>query len=65
MDEIFPALLHQGFNLLYRHLVDSVALGYLSVRWRRVKVVFVNKVRQETYVLHESFFLKTLEKPID
>lgn len=41
VDEIFPALLQQGFNMLTspfcKLLMASVVLGYLPVRWRKKK----------------------------
>jgi len=44
VDGIFPALLHEGREILIPHLIKifrtCLATGYVPTAWRRVKVVF-------------------------
>lgn len=77
VDGIFPALLKQGMSKLATPLCAllraSLALGYVPIGWRKVKVVFIPKPGRDTYAQAKSFrpisltsfLLKTLEKLID
>jgi len=76
MDGIMPIMLQQGFELLVGKLLMSLrailALGYIPMRWRHIRVVFVPKpgkplsqaksLRPSSLM---SFIFKTLEKLLD
>ena len=77
MDGIFSALLQQGLNLIASTLCAllraSIALGYIPMVWRDVKVVFILKPGRDSCAQAKSFrpisltsfLLKLLEKLID
>ena len=76
-DEIFPALLQNGLDLLIPHLCNlykfSIKSGLIPIAWRGVNVKFIPKPGKDTYsdpksfrpISLMSFILKTLEKLID
>jgi hypothetical protein len=76
-DEIFPALLQKGLDILLPHLVKvfkwSYTLGYIPQAWREVRVVFIPKAgkrdteQPKSYrpISLSSFLLKTMEKLVD
>ena len=76
-DEIFPALLQRGKDLLIPHLLricrSSMAHGYIPEPWRKAKVVFIPKAGKKdtadpkSYrpISLTSFMLKSMEKTID
>lgn len=76
-DEIFPALLQSGKEIivpqLQKILKASARLGYIPKVWRETKVIFIPKVGKDDYSLAGSyrpislmsFMLKTFEKIID
>jgi hypothetical protein len=76
MDGIIPIMLQQGFELLGCKLLmllsTSLALGYIPMSWRHVRVVFIPKTGKLLYQANSlrpsslmSFILKILEKLID
>jgi hypothetical protein len=76
VDEIFPALLQQGFFLepLTKIFTASLVFGYIPKEWQNVKILFILKTgRDELYELAKSyrpislasFFLKTMERLVD
>jgi hypothetical protein len=77
MDEIFPALLQSGREVLIPYLVKifyaCLATGYVpAIRWQ-VKVVFIPKLGRNSYsgprdfrrISLASFILKTMESLVD
>jgi ribonuclease HI len=76
-DQIFPALLQNGVDILMEPLIKiftaSLALGYIPKLWRSVRVVFIPKPGKKTYeeaksfrpISLSSFLLKTLERIIE
>lgn len=76
-DEIFPALLQQGKEIIVPHLVNlfkaSVSFSYIPKVWRGTKVIFIPKPGKNNYsepgayrpISLMSFILKALEKVID
>lgn len=76
-DEIFPALLQKGLKDLTPFLLNimrgCLALGYVPLRWRESRVVFIPKPGKGSYerasswrpISLTSFLLKTLERLID
>jgi hypothetical protein len=71
-----PIMLQKGFELLAGKLVillrASLALGYIPVSWRHIRVVYTPKpgkplsqVKSLRPISLMSFILKTLEKLID
>uniref|UniRef100_A0A6V7LAJ9 RNase H type-1 domain-containing protein n=1 Tax=Bracon brevicornis TaxID=1563983 RepID=A0A6V7LAJ9_9HYME len=76
-DGIFPALLQEGGSALRSRLLGilraSVALGYISEAWRKVRVVFIPNPGKNCYdtakafrpICLSSFLLKTLERLFD
>lgn len=76
-DEIFPALLQKGSDLLVSFLQTlfraSLKLSYVPKTWRNTLVTFIPKPGKENYGLTDSqraiclmsFILKTLEKLLD
>jgi hypothetical protein len=76
IDGIMPIMLQQGFELLAGKLLTllraSLALGYIPMSWRHVRVVYIpksGKTLSQTKSLRPislmSVILKTLEKLID
>ena len=76
MDGIMPIMLQQGFELLGRKLLmllrTSLALGYISMRCRHTRVVFIPKpgkpltqAKSLRPISLMSFMLRTLEKLLD
>ena len=76
-DGIFPALLQYGLEFLLKPLVrlfrKCLALGYIPVSWRDIKVIFIPKPGRKSYDLAKSFrpislssyLLKTMERLVD
>ena len=76
-DGIFPALLQHGLKVLSIPLCRiyraCIALGYIPVAWRSVKVVFIPKPGKVSYAFAKSFrpislssfLLKGLERLVD
>lgn len=76
-DEIFPAMLQHGLDLIIRPLSNlfeaSLRLNHIPATWTRVKVVFIPKQGRSDYtspkayrpISLSSFLLKTLERLID
>jgi hypothetical protein len=72
MDGIFPIMLQQGLKLLGSKLlmllITSLALGYIPIRWRHVRVVFIPKPGTFLSQVKSfrptslSFVLKSLDK---
>ena len=76
VDGIMPIMLQQGFELLAgKHLMllrASLALGYIPMSWRHIRVVFVPKpgkplsqAKSFRPISLMSFILKTREKLLD
>ena len=76
IDGIMPIMLQQGFKLLMGKLLmllrASLALGYIPMSWRHIRVVFIPKpgkplsqVQSLRPISLMSFILKTLEKLLD
>jgi hypothetical protein len=76
MDGIMPIMLQQGFELLGCKLLTllrtSLALGYIPMSWRHIRVVFIpkpGKLLSQAKSLRPislmSFILKILEKLLD
>ena len=77
MDGIFPALLQYGLDKLSPHLLrimrGCLTFGYVPLKWRKSRVVFLPKPGKESYELASawrpisltSFLLKTLERMLD
>jgi hypothetical protein len=76
-DEIVPALLQHGADLLVPHLCRiyraSMAYGFIPISWRQVKVTFIPKPGKVDYteakayrpISLSSFLLKMMEKLVD
>ena len=76
-DEIFPALLQKGLDLIIDRLQElfrqSMILGYIPKCWRGTLVAFIPKMGKPTYdqaksfrpISLMSFVLKAMEKLID
>lgn len=76
-DGVFPALLQEGSEILTRpiyHLLRTcLALGYVPIPWRTVRVVFIPKAGRISYdsaksyraISLTSFLLKTLERLVE
>jgi len=76
-DEIFPAMLQQGIEVLAPQVLPimkaCVRFGYMPKLWRNMKVVFLPKPAKDSYdrasswrpISLTSFLLKTLERLID
>ncbi len=76
-DKIFPALLQQGLDQLVKPLITifraSIAMAYIPIAWRRVRVVFIAKPGKDSYaraksfrpISLSSFMLKGLERLAD
>ena len=76
MDGIIPIMLQQGFELLAGKLLmllrASLAIGYIPMSWRHIRVVFIPKpgkpltqAKSLRPISLMSFILKTLEKLLD
>jgi len=77
MDGIFPALLHEGWEILIPYLVRifraCLATGYVPALWHQAKVVFIPKPGRSSYcgprdfrpISLTSFLLKTMERLVD
>jgi hypothetical protein len=76
IDGIMPIMLQQGFELLAGNLLmllrTSLALGYIPMSWRHIRVVFIPKpetpmsqAKSQSPNSLMSFILKTLEKLLD
>ena len=77
LDGIYPFLLQWGLDLILHHLVNvyraCLALSYIPLNWREVKVVFINKPGRKDYSLAKSYrpisltssLLKGLERLCD
>jgi hypothetical protein len=76
MDGIIPIMLQQGFELLVGKLLmllrASLALGYIPMSWRHIRVVFIPKpgkpltqAKSLRPINIMYFILKTLEKLLD
>jgi hypothetical protein len=76
IDEIMPVMLQQGFELLVGKFMmllrASLALGYIPMSWRHIRVVFIPKPGKQLSQAKSlrpislmSFILKTLEKLLD
>lgn len=77
LDEIFPALLQWGVDVLTPWLAviyqACLALNYVPLEWREVKVIFIPKPGKPDYTQPKayrpisltSFLLKTLERLCD
>ena len=77
IDGVIPVLLQKGIDLLVIPLCHifraCIALGYIPVAWREVRVVFIPKPGRSNYteakayrpISLSSFVLKTLEKIVD
>jgi hypothetical protein len=76
-DEIVPALLKKGMELLVPHLCHifraCMTHGFIPMAWRQVKVTFIPKPGKLDYTVAKayhpislsSFLLKTVEKLVD
>lgn len=76
-DGIFPAIHQNGVDLIidivYKLFIASIRLQHIPIIWRGVRVVFLPKLGQISYLIAKafrpisltSFMLKTLEKLID
>ncbi len=76
-DGIFPAILQNciecTIDIIVELFLASIHLQHIPISWRGVRVVFIPKLGQESYMLAKSFrpisltsfLLKTLEKLID
>ena len=76
-DGIFPALIQQGMNIIINPLVEisraSVALAYIPMTWRQVRVIFIAKPGKDSYsqaksyrpISLTSFILKGTERLAD
>jgi hypothetical protein len=76
-DEILPALLQQGEELIAPHLCRiyraCLAYGFIPTAWRQVKVTFIPKPGKLDYtdakayrpISLSSFLLKTMEKLVE
>jgi hypothetical protein len=75
-DRIMPIILQQGFQLLAAKLLmllrASLALGYIPISWRHIRVVFIptpgkalSQANSLRHISLMSFILKTLEKLLD
>jgi hypothetical protein len=65
-----PIVLQQGFELLGCKLLmlprASLALGYIPMSWRHIRVVFIPKSQAKSlWPISLSFILKILEKLLD
>lgn len=53
LDEIFPALLQQGSEIiiqqLHHLLTATLALGYIPISWRTARVIFIPKAGRPTH----------------
>lgn len=77
LDEIFPALLKEGIEILSERLISifrsSIALSHVPSLWENVKVVFIPKPGKTTHteakdfrpISLTSFLLKTIERLLD
>ena len=76
IDGIMPIMLQQGFEPLAGKLLmllrASLALGYILMSWRQIRVVFISKpgkplsqVKSLRPISPMSFIFKTLEKLLD
>jgi hypothetical protein len=76
IDGIMPIMLQQGFELFAGKLLmllrASLALGYIPMSWRHIRVVFIPKpgkllsqLKSLRPISLKSFILKTLEKLLD
>jgi hypothetical protein len=76
IDRIMAIMLQQGFELLARKLLmlvrASLALVYIPMSWRHIRVVFIPKsgkllsqAKSLRLISLMSFILKTLEKLLD
>jgi hypothetical protein len=76
IDGIMPTILQQGFELLSGKLLmllrASLALGYIPMSWRHIRVVFIPKpgksmtqAKSLRPISLMSIILKTLEKLLD
>jgi len=76
IDGKMPIMLQQGFELLAgKHLLllrASLALGYIPMIWRHIRVVFIptpgkplSQAKSLRPISLMSFILKTLEKLLD
>ena len=76
IDGIMPIMLQQGFELLAEKclmlLRASLALGYIPMSWRHIRVVFIPKpgkpmsqAKSLRPISLMSYILKTLEKLLD
>ncbi|MCP3661285.1 MAG: hypothetical protein GY696_02130 [Gammaproteobacteria bacterium] len=76
-DKIFPALLQKGLEVILKPLKAifraCIALGYIPVPWRAVRVIFIPKPGKPCYSVAKahrpisltSFLLKSLERLVD
>ena len=76
-DGIFPALLKESGKILLEQLCEilrsSLALGYIPVKWEKVKVTFIPKPGKPSHCTAKdfrpisltSFLMKALERLID
>jgi hypothetical protein len=77
VDDIFPALLQRGREVVVPYLVRifraCLVTGYIPAIWRQVQVVFIPKPGRNTYsgprdyrpISLTSFLLKTMERLVD
>lgn len=77
LDEIFPALLKEGMDILIDRLgsifKSSIALSHVPSLWEKVKVVFIPKPGRTVHseakdfrpISLTSFLLKTVERLLD
>jgi len=77
MDEIFSALLQEGWEVLIPYLVKifcaCLTTGYVPAIWRQVKVVFIPKPGRNSYsgprdfrpISLTLFLFKTMERLVD
>jgi ribonuclease HI len=76
-DQIFPALLQEGLDIIVKPLSGifkaCLLLGYIPKTWREVKVIFIPKPGRTDYedpknhrgISLSSFVVKTLERLVD
>jgi hypothetical protein len=74
---IFLGLLQRGIEIIIGHIKKKIAVclayGYIPLAWRAARIKFIPKPGRDSYELVKSFksisltsfFLKTVERPVD
>jgi hypothetical protein len=77
MDRIFPALLQEGWEVLFPYLIRifraCLATGYVPAMWHQIKIMFIPKPGRKSYCGPKDFrptsltlfLLKTMERLVD